>query len=638
MTTYTYALDTTGTLPANKITNELHVVTAANSRDFYCIVPKLGPFFENGLIVEYQDQQGSVRQLVKNVDYYPSNIFLSASRACAKQVWGSITLLDNSLVGVVKLKQYQSIGGEWVLDTNTWTALLANITANPRITTWEQLTGVPNIFPPVDHPLDLVDMVGMTDTVDAIRSIEQAILQSGGSMSTLLRAHLLNLDNPHGTTKTHVGLGSVQNYGVATIDEVRNGAAGKYVTASVLRQRLLDLLDGFNQTLAGYDQAANDKIALAVDAAIPDFASLVDDWNLARTSGIYYGIGSANAPTPTGTYIGEVIALSANSATQIVYQNDTTVAANSQMFRRHKINDAWSAWYKLSVTQSENDLRYQSKLSFNPVQSGTGVGQQSNIVKIGWSGTRLKATVDSNDLGNIVTDTDADAKYAPIPGTVNPFVGTAKGIDLYTIAYGDRGSFVAKTTGLDFGYTNAAGISFNHEGARTSTCMGLTGDGYLCITMPVVKNTLTNYGHIAWQLAPNGNVITTGDVSGYSDRRLKENLRPIISSVAKIKKLGGWHFTWKDVPVISSKSGVADIGLIADEVEAEFPEAVGEGMAYKGVQYKTVAYDKLVPVLIEAIKELDKRIESLEKANDGNTWALLRRFVASIFVSSRALK
>jgi len=47
---------------------------------------------------------------------------------------------------------------------------------------------------------------------------------------------------------------------------------------------------------------------------------------------------------------------------------------------------------------------YQAALGFTPVQQGTGVGQAANTVKLGWSGSRLKATIDASDIGNITTD------------------------------------------------------------------------------------------------------------------------------------------------------------------------------------------------------------------------------------------
>jgi hypothetical protein len=85
-----------------------------------------------------------------------------------------------------------------------------------------------------------------------------------------------------------------------------------------------------------------------------------------------------------------------------------------------------------------------------------------------------------------------------------------------------------------------------------------------------------------------------------SDLALKTNIKPLENSLAKILQLQGVSFNWKD-------SGEPSIGLIAQEVEKIFPELVSgnEGS-------KTVDYGKLVPVLIEAIKEQQNEIEKLK--------------------------
>ena len=48
----------------------------------------------------------------------------------------------------------------------------------------------------------------------------------------------------------------------------------------------------------------------------------------------------------------------------------------------------------------------QTNLGFTPVQQGTGIGQSSNVVKIGWTGNRTKITIDATDMGNIVMDSN----------------------------------------------------------------------------------------------------------------------------------------------------------------------------------------------------------------------------------------
>ena len=98
-----------------------------------------------------------------------------------------------------------------------------------------------------------------------------------------------------------------------------------------------------------------------------------------------------------------------------------------------------------------------------------------------------------------------------------------------------------------------------------------------------------------------------GDVIAYysSDKRLKENIQPIESASAKLSQLGGYTFDWNEA---SGKEGT-ELGVIAQEIEKEFPELV----TTRKNGYKAVKYDKLVAVLIQSNKELLERIEALEE-------------------------
>jgi hypothetical protein len=93
-----------------------------------------------------------------------------------------------------------------------------------------------------------------------------------------------------------------------------------------------------------------------------------------------------------------------------------------------------------------------------------------------------------------------------------------------------------------------------------------------------------------------------GDIIAYysSDRRLKENITPIENALDKVSRLGGYTFDWNE---LSHKEGT-EIGVIAQEIEAEFPELVTD----RENGYKAVRYDKIVAVLISAINELNEKI------------------------------
>lgn len=86
-----------------------------------------------------------------------------------------------------------------------------------------------------------------------------------------------------------------------------------------------------------------------------------------------------------------------------------------------------------------------------------------------------------------------------------------------------------------------------------------------------------------------------------SDRRLKDNIKPLEGSLAKILKLQGVSFDWK-------KDGKPSMGLIAQDVEKVYPTLVDAND--KGI--KSVQYANLVAPLIEAIKEQQKQIAELK--------------------------
>lgn len=102
-------------------------------------------------------------------------------------------------------------------------------------------------------------------------------------------------------------------------------------------------------------------------------------------------------------------------------------------------------------------------------------------------------------------------------------------------------------------------------------------------------------------------VRATGDViAAYSsDKRLKDNIKPIENALDKVNNLGGYEFDWnKEQDTYRGH----DIGVVAQEVEDMFPELV----VTRANGFKAVRYEKLVAVLIQATKELSAKVKELE--------------------------
>ena len=100
-----------------------------------------------------------------------------------------------------------------------------------------------------------------------------------------------------------------------------------------------------------------------------------------------------------------------------------------------------------------------------------------------------------------------------------------------------------------------------------------------------------------------------GDITAFSssDVCLKKNITPISNAVDKVRSISGNTFTWNEKSVYNGEEGT---GIIAQEIEA---------LGLPGLTTtrengtKAVRYDRLVPLLIEAIKELSNKVKSLEK-------------------------
>ena len=98
----------------------------------------------------------------------------------------------------------------------------------------------------------------------------------------------------------------------------------------------------------------------------------------------------------------------------------------------------------------------------------------------------------------------------------------------------------------------------------------------------------------------NSSVTAGGDVTAFSDMRIKHDIQTIEGALAKVSDMRGVYF--------KRNNGEAGTGVIAQEIENILPEVVKDG------EYKSVAYGNMVGILIEAIKELKAEVEKLKES------------------------
>jgi hypothetical protein len=119
-----------------------------------------------------------------------------------------------------------------------------------------------------------------------------------------------------------------------------------------------------------------------------------------------------------------------------------------------------------------------------------------------------------------------------------------------------------------------------------------------------------------------GNFTATGTITAaYSDDRLKIRTGNIGEPLSKVNSLNGFKYIENALAnSFGYEEGETFVGLSAQEVQKVLPEAIHlapfdmnkEGMSKSGERYLTVQYEKLVPLLVEAIKELSDKVDKLE--------------------------
>jgi len=124
---------------------------------------------------------------------------------------------------------------------------------------------------------------------------------------------------------------------------------------------------------------------------------------------------------------------------------------------------------------------------------------------------------------------------------------------------------------------------------------------------------------ITGAITAGGNITANGNITAFSssDERLKENVVNISNPLEKLALLNGVTFDWKD-SYIESQGGLDamfvrknDVGIIAQDLEKVLPQLVAE----RDDGYKAVKYDRIVALLIEAVKELKAEVDSLKNGN-----------------------
>jgi hypothetical protein len=252
----------------------------------------------------------------------------------------------------------------------------------------------------------------------------------------------------------------------------------------------------------------------------------------------------------------------------------------------------------------------------------TGFQSATEAAEITLSDASRQATEDS-DHGNtflgFLAGQDTTVKCSEIgwgqyycTGIANTFIGYQAGQSnqhgSYNVCIGSNAGRHNQNgnsnilIGKDAGYESSGN---NNVFIGKSAGYDLEGNNKLCIG----RNSLI-YGEFDSQLVKVNGTMEIATAYTSSDKRWKKDVEPLEGALQKIGRLKGVSYLWRrdEFPKKGFPAG-RQLGLIAQEVEKIVPEVVNTDSQ----GYKSVSYDSLVPLLIEALKEQQQTIAKLQR-------------------------
>jgi len=224
------------------------------------------------------------------------------------------------------------------------------------------------------------------------------------------------------------------------------------------------------------------------------------------------------------------------------------------------------------------------------------------------TGNAATATTATNQSGGTVNATTATVT----PNTTGVSTGlTVVNGDITTYrSGGTTGVIYLSNSGTRYLYWD--GTNYNMPGGNliANITGNVTGSSGSCTGNAATATTATN---LSGGTVAATTITATGNITAYfSDERLKTRLGTIENALAKVQTLDGFYYEPNETAQALGYEVKREVGVSAQQVQAILPEIIAPAPIDN--QYLTVDYERLVPLLIEAIKELKAEVDELKKA------------------------
>lgn len=404
---------------------------------------------------------------------------------------------------------------------------------------------------------------------------------------------------------TSVALGGTRTLDTDAISE---GSTNQYFTTARAR----------SSVSAGTGISYNSTTGAISTSAIPN-ASLANSAVTVGTTSISLG-GSATtlAGLTSVTSTGFTGALTGNADTATSagkWTTARTITLGGDLTGSASIDG--SANVTLTATVAANSVALGTDTTGNymvDVTAGTGISVSHTQGEGSTATISLNATTSNISEGTNLYYTDARARASNSAGTGISYNSTTGVISSTITQYTDALARAALSFTAGSGaYNNTTGVIT----IPTNTNQLTNGAGFITgytetstLDAVLARGASSSRSLSTGALAVTGAITATGEITAYfSDLRLKTNIVPIADALDKVEAINGVTFDPNETALGLGIEARHQMGVIAQEVEAVAPELVSDS-AFAG--YKTVRYDKLTALLIEAVKELSAKVKTLE--------------------------
>ena len=562
---------------------------------------------------------------------------ITAQTLVVQTVTSSVSFITGSTkFGSLDINSHQFTGSVSVTGSLSSTSLTGSIA-------YSNLTGVPS---GIVSGSSQISYTGLSSIPSGIVSGSSQVTGIGNAQLTNSTISGISLGSNLATLTIGTGLSgtSYNGSGAVTIantitnnNQLTNGAG--YITsagtAAAINQTIsagsegnlvfatIGTNDFFRIRAGGGSNAGFAEIATADDGTEPiyvrqytgEFASLTRTATLLDGSGNTSFPGSLSATNLSGTNTGDQTNISGNAATATKFASGQTNWVSTGIIDSVVGLMAWKNY-------GNSHVIFDASAGTSP--SGGGVNQTNATTPwsstyptlMGWNGSGTYGVrVDSARIADSTSGNAATVTNGVYTNTANTLTGgqliinggqsaasTAAYTSFNTITFNDDFSNVARGPNKIITYGRATSW-VGGIGIHDATQAYYAGDTHKFYKFDGTTATLN------LSLDGSGNLTATGNVTAYSDKRIKENIKTIDNALSKVLQLRGVTYNRTDLEDKSEQ-----IGIIAQEIQEILPQVVNEEN-----DRLSVAYGNLAGVFIEAIKEQQSQIEELKTIINGLT-------------------